>query len=123
VDVDVREKIKISSLYFSHEREVFYRDGLWLAYAPFMALKPEEKVERRCIRCRSIGDIICRGVVLSEANMLEDIITEVATARITERAHRQMINVLKQPWNSENVKVIFKPSATMEKVFNLEQCR
>jgi len=45
VDVYVPKKIEIPFLYFSHVREVFYRDGLWLAYAPFMALKPEEKLE------------------------------------------------------------------------------
>lgn len=83
-----RENIEIPSLYFSHERDVFYRDGVWLAYAPFMALKPNEKIEKKRVRCRTIGDMTCTGVVLSEANSLEDIIIEIATTRITERGNR-----------------------------------
>jgi sulfate adenylyltransferase subunit 2 len=82
------EKIEMPSLYFTHEREVFNRDGVWLANAPFMKLKPNEKVEVRKVRCRTIGDITCTGVTLSEANTLEEIILEVAASRITERGGR-----------------------------------
>ncbi len=31
--------IDIPNLYFTHKREVFNRDGIWLAKAPFMQLK------------------------------------------------------------------------------------
>jgi sulfate adenylyltransferase subunit 2 len=82
------EKIEMPSLYFTHQREVFNRDGVWLANAPFMKLKPNEKVELYKVRCRTIGDITCTGVTLSEANTLEDIILEVAASRITERGGR-----------------------------------
>jgi len=40
------------------------------------------------IRCRTIGDITCTGVALSEANTLEEIIQEVASSRVTERGGR-----------------------------------
>lgn len=82
------EKIDIPSLYFTHERDVFYRDGVWLAAASFMELKENEKVERKKVRCRTIGDITCTGVTLSEASTLEDIIHETATTRVTERGGR-----------------------------------
>jgi sulfate adenylyltransferase subunit 2 len=82
------ENIEMPSLYFTHKREVFCRDGAWLAAAPFMQLKPNEKVETRDVRCRTIGDITCTGVTLSEANTLEDIIQEVAASRVTERGGR-----------------------------------
>ncbi|MGQ9847022.1 MAG: sulfate adenylyltransferase subunit CysD [Bacteroidales bacterium] len=82
------EKLEIPSIYFSHEREVFYRDGVWLATAPFMLLKPNEKPEIKRVRCRTIGDITCTGLVLSEANTVEDIIIEIASSRITERGGR-----------------------------------
>ena len=36
----LKEKIEMPSLYFTHKRNVFYRDGVWLAHAPFMELKP-----------------------------------------------------------------------------------
>jgi len=82
------ENIEIPSLYYTHKREVFNRDGMWLAMAPFMQLKPNEKSELRDVRCRTIGDITCTGLTLSKANSLEDIITEVAATRVTERGGR-----------------------------------
>jgi sulfate adenylyltransferase subunit 2 len=82
------DNIDIPNLYYTHKREVFNRDGVWLAYAPFMALKPNEKVETIDVRCRTIGDITCTGLTLSKANSLEDIIIEVAATRVTERGGR-----------------------------------
>jgi sulfate adenylyltransferase subunit 2 len=82
------ENVEIPNLYFTHKREVFNRDGVWLAYAPFMKLKPAEKVETVDVRCRTIGDITCTGLTLSKADTLEDIILEVAAARETERGGR-----------------------------------
>lgn len=82
------EDIEIPSLYFTHKRKVFNRDGVWLAWAPFMELKEDEKVEERDVRCRTIGDITCTGVTLSTADTLEDIIKEIAATRITERGGR-----------------------------------
>ncbi len=84
----LQEGIALPSLYYTHERDVFRRDGIYLAYYPFMILKPEEKVERKRIRCRTIGDITCTGLTLSEANTLEDIIDEIASSRVTERGGR-----------------------------------
>jgi sulfate adenylyltransferase subunit 2 len=82
------EDVDIPDLYYTHKREVFNRDGVWLAYAPFMKLKPNEKVETVDVRCRTIGDITCTGLTLSKANSLEDIINEVAATRVTERGGR-----------------------------------
>ncbi len=82
------EQIPMPSLYFTHRREVFYRDGVWLATAPFMMRKPEETAEVRTVRCRTIGDITCTGLTLSEANSVEDIIAETAATRVTERGSR-----------------------------------
>jgi sulfate adenylyltransferase subunit 2 len=82
------EKIELPTLYFTHEREVFYRDGVWLAAAPFMQRKASEKTEIRKVRCRTVGDISCTGLTLSAANTLEDIIQEIAATRVTERGGR-----------------------------------
>lgn len=82
------EKIEMPSIYFTHERDVFYRDGMWLAVDDCMPMKPTEKIERKRVRCRTIGDISCTGLTLSEAKSLNDIITEVAASRITERGGR-----------------------------------
>ncbi len=82
------DDIKIPSLYFTHERDVFLRDGVWLADAPFMKKRDSEKVVRKKVRCRTIGDITNTGVTLSTANTLEDIIQEIAATRVTERGGR-----------------------------------
>jgi sulfate adenylyltransferase subunit 2 len=82
------ENIEIPSLYFTHKREAFLRDGQWLAMAPFMKLKPNEKPEIHDFRCRTIGDITCTGLTMSKADSLEDIIQEIAATRITERGGR-----------------------------------
>jgi sulfate adenylyltransferase subunit 2 len=82
------ENIDIPNLYFTHERKVFKRDGMWLADAPFMTKRENEVVETKQVRCRTIGDITCTGVVLSTANNLEDIIQEIAATRVTERGGR-----------------------------------
>ncbi len=82
------ENIDLPSIYYTHERKVFNRDGVWLAWAPFMKLKEKEKVETRRVRCRTVGDITCTGLSLSAANSLEDIIREIAATRVTERGGR-----------------------------------
>lgn len=82
------EKIALPSLYFTHKREVFNRDGVWMAHAPYMQLRESEKLVELDVRCRTIGDITCTGVTLSTANTLEDIIQEVASTRVTERGGR-----------------------------------
>jgi sulfate adenylyltransferase subunit 2 len=83
-----KENIEMPSIYFTHERRVFNRDGQWLAAEPCMMLKPDEVVETRQVRCRTIGDISCTGLTLSKAESLEDIINEIAATRITERGGR-----------------------------------
>jgi len=82
------EKIEIPSLYFSHERDSFERDGVLMAFDDFMQLRPDEKVEKRTLRFRTIGDMTCTGATRSEASNLEEIIQEVAAARTGERGTR-----------------------------------
>lgn len=82
------EQIPMPSLYFTHERDVFQRDGQWLAALPVIKRKPTEKVERKQVRCRTIGDITCTGLTLSRAHTVEDIVEEVAASRVTERGSR-----------------------------------
>jgi sulfate adenylyltransferase subunit 2 len=82
------EKIEIPSLYFSHQRQVVDRRGILLAESPFNALLPGEAYGKRTVRFRTVGDATCTGAVESPASTLEEIIAEVAAARITERGAR-----------------------------------
>ena len=82
------EKIKLPGLYYTHRRKIFSRNGVYLAWAPFMQLKPNEHVFETDVRCRTIGDITCTGLTLSKADTLEEIISEIAATRVTERGGR-----------------------------------
>ena len=84
----LNEKIELPSLYFSHQRDVFERDGTLLSKTDFIQTKENEIVENRTIRFRTIGDATCTGAVPSEAASIEDIINEVAATRTTERGGR-----------------------------------
>lgn len=82
------ENVPLPSLYFSHTRDVFERDGTLLADCEYIMKKPEEQVFVETVRCRTIGDMTCTGVWRSGASTIEDIIAEVATTRMTERGGR-----------------------------------
>lgn len=83
-----KEQIELPSLYFTHKRKAFNRDGVWYADADFMTKKPSEKIVELDVRCRTIGDVTCTGLSLSKAESLEEIIIEVAASRVTERGSR-----------------------------------
>jgi sulfate adenylyltransferase subunit 2 len=80
-----REGIEIPSIYYSHQRRVFQRDGMWLAESPWVTLADGEEVEERSVRFRTVGDATCTGAVESVAADVASIIEETAVTRITER--------------------------------------
>jgi sulfate adenylyltransferase subunit 2 len=79
------EGIEVPSIYFAHERDVFRRDGMWLAVTGFVTLADDEEPERRTVRFRTVGDASCTGAVESEAASVAAIIDEVSATRLTER--------------------------------------
>ena len=83
-----REKLEVPSIYFSHRRRVVRRQGQWLPVNDLVPPKPGEQVEELVVRVRTIGDIISTGCVESPADSVEDIIAEIAVARVTERGSR-----------------------------------
>ncbi|MFN3403773.1 MAG: sulfate adenylyltransferase subunit CysD [Cytophagaceae bacterium] len=82
------ENLDIPTIYFSHKREVVYRNGTLLAKSDYISLLKGESYEERIIRFRTVGDMTCTGAVESSAKSLEEIIQEVAAARQTERGTR-----------------------------------
>jgi sulfate adenylyltransferase subunit 2 len=80
-----RERLEIPSIYFAHEREVFQRDGMLMAVSPFLPRLPHERSFVETVRYRTVGDMTCTAAVRSSAKTVEEIIAEVATARVTER--------------------------------------
>ena len=80
-----RERIEVPSIYFAHQREVVSRDGMLIAVTPFTPPRSGEAVHRRRVRYRTVGDATCTGAVRSDAATVDDIVTEVAVTRVTER--------------------------------------
>ena len=79
------ENISLPSIYFSHEREVFERDGMLLARNPHITLMDGEVPFKTHVRYRTVGDMTCTAAVESTATTLDEVITEIAATRITER--------------------------------------
>ncbi|MGF1555874.1 sulfate adenylyltransferase subunit CysD [Paucihalobacter sp.] len=84
----LREQISIPSLYFAHEREVVWRSDSWIPVSEHTKLEPEERVEIKKIRFRTLGDITITGGIESDADSLEKIVAEVAAMKQTERGNR-----------------------------------
>lgn len=80
-----REGLEIPSIYFAHRRSVFERDGILLADHPFVPRADGEMPFDAMVRYRTVGDITCTGAVESSAATLDEVISEVAATRITER--------------------------------------
>jgi len=80
-----REGIEIPGIYYSHQRRVFQRDGMWLSESELNPLREGEQVVEKTVRFRTVGDLSLTGCVESEADTIERIIEEIAVARVTER--------------------------------------
>ncbi|MEN9663515.1 MAG: Sulfate adenylyltransferase subunit 2 [Verrucomicrobiota bacterium] len=95
-----KEKLEVPTIYFSHERDCFRRGGQWLpeppAHAdatkpdPYAGARPTEKepIKRLIVRVRTIADMISTGMIESKVHSFDDIISEIAAARVTERGSR-----------------------------------
>lgn len=83
------EAVEMPSLYYAHERDVLERDGVLLARSEFNQAHDGESWQRKSVRFRTIGDVTCTGAIESTASTLEQIIAEVAAARVSERGGRQ----------------------------------
>jgi sulfate adenylyltransferase subunit 2 len=83
------ENIPIVPLYFAKKRPVVERDGtLIMRDDERMKLKPGETVQDRLVRFRTLGCYPLTGAIESDAASLEDIVTEMFTARTSERQGR-----------------------------------
>jgi sulfate adenylyltransferase subunit 2 len=80
-----REGVELPSIYFSHQRRVFKRDGMWLSESPLNPLRDGEEVVEKTVRFRTVGDLSLTGCVESDADTIDKIIEEVAVATVTER--------------------------------------
>ncbi len=82
------EEIELPSLYFAQYRNVIQRGGTYLEVNDLVQPRDGEEVQNLRTRFRTMGDATITGAVLSDADDLDKIIEEVATARETERGNR-----------------------------------
>jgi sulfate adenylyltransferase subunit 2 len=80
-----REQLELPSIYFAHRREVFRRDGMIYAVSEFLERLPDEEPFAATVRFRTVGDMSCTGGVESTASSIEEVVSEIAATRITER--------------------------------------
>jgi sulfate adenylyltransferase subunit 2 len=83
-----QERLEVPNIYFSHRRRCVRRHGQWLPATDLLPPKPHEEVRELVVRVRTIGDIISTGLVESPADSVDDILAEIAAARVTERGSR-----------------------------------
>jgi sulfate adenylyltransferase subunit 2 len=84
-----REKIPIVPLYFSKSRPVIERNGmLTMVDDDRIKLLPEEKIQFKNIRFRTLGCYPLTGAIESDANDVESIILELLEAKNSEREGR-----------------------------------
>ena len=79
------EKIELPSIYYAHRREVFVRDGMFLAVHEHLQPRKDEEVVEKIVRFRTVGDVTCTGCVESLAGTVSEVIAETAVSRLTER--------------------------------------
>lgn len=84
------EGIDLPSIYFAHEREVIDHEGQWVAVSEFVRLDPEDRVTRKKVRYRTVGDMTCTAAVESEASTLDDVIAEITATRVSERGETRI---------------------------------
>jgi sulfate adenylyltransferase subunit 2 len=80
-----QENLEVPSIYFSHTRPTFNRDGMLYAYRPGQELLPGETPAPNTVRYRTVGDMSCTGAIQSTAQTIPQILDELAATRITER--------------------------------------
>lgn len=83
-----QEKIELPSLYFSHKRNCIIRNGVILAYSPYLTLNESEKLVELNVRYRTCGDMPITGAIESVAKTVDEVVNEVSDMRTTERGSR-----------------------------------
>lgn len=83
-----REKMDIPSIYFTHQRQVFWRDGMLWSDSPYINKIDGEDPFEATVRFRTVGDMTCTAAVASGADHIDQIIEEILSAEISERGAR-----------------------------------
>lgn len=83
-----RENIPLPTIYFAHRRDCITRNGQLMAASPFLNMDADDRIEKKNVRFRTVGDMTCTAAVESYAFEIDDIIDEIASSKISERGAR-----------------------------------
>ena len=78
-------ELELPSIYYSHKREVFKRNGMWLAPGEWGGPAEGEELETRTVRYRTVGDMSCTGAVESTAATPDEVLAEISISTLSER--------------------------------------
>lgn len=86
----IRHTIKLSSLYFAQPRAVVRRGEAFIAVdePERMRFQPDDQLETRVVRFRTLGCWPVTGAIESQAADLETVVDETLSARVSERQGR-----------------------------------
>jgi len=86
-----RERIEVVSLYFAAPRPTVERQGaLIVPDDERMPIEPHEQVITRVVRFRTLGCYPVTGAIESNASTIDDLIDEMETSQMSERAGRMV---------------------------------
>ena len=85
-----KENIALPSIYFTHEREVIEHEGQLVAVSEFIQLDDTDKILKKQVRYRTVGDMTCTAAVESNAATLDEVINEIISTRISERGETRI---------------------------------
>jgi sulfate adenylyltransferase subunit 2 len=85
-----KERLEVPNIYYAHKREVIRRGNGLMPTSELVKARDGETVEILSVRFRTVGDMTCTCPVESTATTVDQIVTETAVTRITERGATRM---------------------------------
>lgn len=85
-----RNNIELPSIYYAHEREVLEYENQLVATSEFIRVDPGDSIVRKKVRYRTVGDMTCTAAVESNANTIDDIISEIIATKTSERGETRI---------------------------------
>ena len=84
------EDLKLPSIYYSHKRDVYSKNGLLVPVTKFTQPLRGEVVQTKNVRFRTVGDITCTCPVESRAMNPREVLLETANSELSERGETRL---------------------------------
>ena len=78
-------ELRLPEIYYSHKRELFNRNGMWLSPGEWGGPTENETLQLKTVRYRTVGDMSCTGAVESTATTPDEILAEISISTLSER--------------------------------------